>query len=119
MGGRHRRNRDLARAFETFTERRAAERATEPEWFAEHETVEDDDGNIVWARFRGSPPDLDGMASPAIGTALLAGSCTRSCAPATAALKTRTAGQRRGRLLRVRCWSTPTERRHVDEPPRV
>ena len=38
---------------------------------SEHETVEDDDGNVVWARFRGSAPDLDGMAYPAIGTGRL------------------------------------------------
>ena len=79
--------RGCARAFETFTERRAAETATKLEWFSEHETVEDDDGNVVWARFRGSAPDLDGMAYPAIGTALLADSCTWSCARSAAALK--------------------------------
>ena len=80
-------DRDFARAVEAFTERRAAETATELEWFAEHETIEDDDGNVVWARFRGSPPDLDGMVYPAIGTALVADSCTWSCARAAAALK--------------------------------
>ena len=80
-------DRDLAQALEAFTERRAAETATELEWFSEHETVEDDDGNVLWARFRGSAPDLDGMVYPAIGTALLADSCTWNCARAAAALK--------------------------------
>ena len=49
--------------------------------------IEDDDGNVGWSRFRGSTPDLDGMVYPAIGTALLADSCTWSCARAVAALK--------------------------------
>ena len=80
-------DRDLAQAFETFTESRAAEAATDLEWFAEHETVEDEHRNVVWGRFRGSAPDLDTMANPAIGTALLADSCTWSCARAAAALK--------------------------------
>ena len=80
-------DRAFAQAFEAFTERRAAETATELEWFAEHETVEDDDGNVVWSRFRGSAPDLEGMSYPAIGTALVARSCTWSCARAAAALK--------------------------------
>ena len=80
-------DRDFAQAFETFTEGRAAKTATELEWFAEHETVEDDDGNVVWSRFRGSAPDLKSMSYPAIGTALVADSCTWSCARAAAALK--------------------------------
>ena len=80
-------DRDFARASEAFTEMRAAETATELEWFAQHETIEDDDGNVLWSRFRGSAPDLDGMAYPSIGTALLADSCTWSCARAAAALK--------------------------------
>ena len=57
------------------------------EWFAEHEVVEDENGNVVWSRFRGSVPDLDNMAYPAIGTALVADSCTWTCARAAAALK--------------------------------
>ena len=80
-------DRDFAQAFETFTENRAAEVATELEWFAQPEAVEDEHGNVVWARFRGSAPDLDGMAYPSIGTALVADSCTWSCARAAAALK--------------------------------
>ena len=80
-------DREFAQAFEIFTERRAAGTATEMEWFAEHETVEDDDGNVVWSRFRGSAPHLEGISYPAIGTALVADSCTWSCARATAALK--------------------------------
>lgn len=75
--------RDFARA---FTDRRAAVTATELEWFAEHETLEDDDGNVVWSRFRGSVPNLESMSFPAIGNALVADSCTWSCARAGAAL---------------------------------
>ena len=80
-------DRDFAQASETLTQRRAAETATELEWFAVHETIEDENRNVVWSRFRGSVPDLDGMAYPAIGTALVAKSCAWSCARAAAALK--------------------------------
>ena len=80
-------DRDFARAVEAFIERRAAETATELEWFSEHETVEDEHGNVVLGRFRGSAPDLASMAYPAIGTALVADSCTWSCARAAAALR--------------------------------
>ncbi|MYD98715.1 MAG: hypothetical protein F4X98_15205 [Gammaproteobacteria bacterium] len=80
-------DRDFAQAFESFANRRSAETATELEWFAEHETIEDDDGNVVWSRFRGSAPDLESMHYPAIGTALVADSCSWSCARSAAALK--------------------------------
>ncbi len=44
--------------------------------------------NVVWwSRFRGSVPDLDNLAYPAIATALIANSCTWTCARAAAALK--------------------------------
>lgn len=49
--------------------------------------IEDDSRNVVWSRFRGSAPNLDDMAYPAIGTALVAKSCTWSCARAVAALR--------------------------------
>ena len=49
--------------------------------------IEDDSRNVVWSRFRGSVPNLDDMAYPAIGTALVAKSCTWSCARAVAALR--------------------------------
>ena len=80
-------DRDLMQASERFTQMRTAQAASEMEWFAEHEVVEDENGNVVWSRFRGSVPDLDNMAYPAIGTALVADSCTWTCARAAAALK--------------------------------
>ena len=80
-------DRDFAQAFESYTQRRTSRPATELEWFAQHEVVEDENGNVVWSRLCGSAADLDNMAFPAIGNALVADSCTWTCARATAALE--------------------------------
>ena len=80
-------DRDFAEAFESYIQGRAARPATELTWFAQHDVVEDDDGNVVWSRFCGSAADLDNMVYPTIGNALVADSCTWPCARAAAALK--------------------------------
>ena len=79
-------NREMARGYESYVESRIAGPAQELEWYGEHETIVDDDGRVVWSRFRGSPPDLDNQSYPTVGSALIADYCTWSCAEATAAL---------------------------------
>ena len=80
-------NREMASAVESHVESRIAGPAQELERYAEHETIVDDDGRVVWSRFRGSPPDLDSPSYPTVGDAILADYCTWSCAEATVALE--------------------------------